>query len=140
MTPAQQSAIEDVVGRPLSAAEIDQIAPLVSEGNVQAIAEIVSIGRKKLVPTECGAGTILEVLGITAGNALLDVIYNMPEFRYVKPLVEQGRLRLDSPLTIASLQALVGTVLTQAQADALKARAELPDPIRREQVTAALYG
>lgn len=104
----------------------------IAGGNYHAIAAKVNVGRVKLVPTEVGAGTILEVLGLTTGNALLDAIYNMSDFRYVKPLVEQGRLRLDAPLTIASLQALVGTVLTQAQADALKARAEAPDPVTWE--------
>lgn len=75
--------------------------------------------RTKIVPLEIGNGTILETLGLTAGNALLDVIYNQPDFRHVKPLVEQGRLRLDSALVRATLNSLVPAVLTQAQVDSL---------------------
>lgn len=82
--------------------------------------------RTRPVPTECGNGTILEVLGLTTGNALLDVLTTAPDFRHVKPLVEQGRLRLDAPLTAAALGSLVPGVLTQDQANALLARARVP--------------
>jgi hypothetical protein len=83
--------------------------------------------RTRPVPTEVGTGTILEVLGLDAGNALLDVIYNDPKFRYVKPLVEQGRLRLDLPLTAATMGALAQAgVITLAQAESLLARAYVP--------------
>lgn len=81
--------------------------------------------RTKTIPTEVGNGAILEVLGMTAGNALLDVINTVPDFRHVKPLVEQGRLRLDSALVRATLDSLVPAVLTKAQADTLKAKAEV---------------
>ena len=97
--------------------------------DTQAIADALSAGRKKLVPTEIGNGLILETIGLTAGNALLDAIYNAPEFRHVKPLLEQGRLRVDSPLVRSTLDALVPAVLTQEQADAIKALAEQPDPV-----------
>lgn len=76
--------------------------------------------RTKKVHMEVGNGTILEVLGIAAGNALLDVIYSDANFRHVKPLVEQGRLSLDSTLVQMTLDSLVPAVLTQAQADKLK--------------------
>jgi hypothetical protein len=82
--------------------------------------------RARTVPTEVGNGTILEVLGLATGNALLDVMYGNSDFRHVKPLLEQGRLRLDSPLTRAALDSLVGFVLTEAQAEALKAKATQP--------------
>lgn len=115
-----------------------ELQALAAEGNTQAIADALSVGRTKLVPTEVGAGTILEVLGLASGNALLDAIANVSDFRHVRPLVEQGRLRLDSPLVIATMQSLVGTVLTQPQADALVARATEADPITHQQVGAAL--
>jgi hypothetical protein len=69
------------------------------EDHAQIAAVINARTRTRPMPTEVGTGTILEVLGLNVGNALLDVIYNDPRFRYVKPLVEQGRLRLDLPLT-----------------------------------------
>lgn len=111
---------------------------LAAAGSIGTIAATLSEGRTKLAPTEVGNGTILEVLGLTVGNALLDVINTAPDFRYVKPLVEQGRLRLDAPLTIAALQSLVPSVLTQAQADALVARAQAPDQVTDAQVQAAI--
>ena len=105
-----------------------------------AIAAALSAGRTKLVPTEIGNGTILEAIGIETGNALLDVLTTVPTFRHVKPLIEQGRLRLDSPLVVGTLQTLVPTVLTQAQADALVARARVPDPVTAQQVSDAIGG
>lgn len=115
-----------------------ELTALAQAGNPQAIAEALSVGRTKTMPTEVGNGTILEVLGMQAGNALLDVINNAIDFRYVKSLVEQGRLRLDSPLTIGSLQSLVPSVLTQAQVNALVAKATVSDSITWQQVAAAL--
>lgn len=107
--------------------------------NTTALAAALSVGRTRTVPTEIGNGTVLEVLGLTTGNALLDVINTAPDFRHVKPLVEQGRLRLDSALVQATMQSLVGTVLTQAQADALKAHCQAPMVISPQEVQAAIY-
>jgi hypothetical protein len=67
------------------------------------IAALVSAGRTRPSTREIGNGTILEALGLTAGNALLDVINNAPDFRHVKPLVEQGRLIVGSPLVVVVL-------------------------------------
>lgn len=75
---------------------------------------------------DIGNGSILETIGLAAGNALLDVINNVSDFRHVKPLVEQGRLVSSSPLVIATIQSLVPSVLTQAQANALIALGTTP--------------
>ncbi|NBV95814.1 MAG: hypothetical protein EBR90_03370, partial [Actinobacteria bacterium] len=61
-----------------------------------AIAEALSVGRIKRVTTEIGNGKILETIGLAAGNALLDAIYATPDFKYVVPLLEQGRLDISS--------------------------------------------
>lgn len=105
-----------------------------------AIAAALSVGRTKLVPTEIGNGSILETIGLAAGNALLDTIAAVPDFRHVKPLLEQGRLRVDSALVRGTLDSLVPAVLTQAQADALKALAVKPDPVSANDVARALEG
>lgn len=118
----------------------EEIAARGKDGGLDIIAAKVSAGRMRAAPTEAGNGTILETLGIAAGNKLLDVIYNVPDFRYVKPLVEQGRLRLDTALVQATLDSLVPSVITQAQADALKARCMVPDPVSPQQCSAALEG
>jgi hypothetical protein len=83
--------------------------------------------RTKLVATEIGNGTILEAIGLASGNALLDVLYTQPDFRHVKPLLEQGRLRLDSALVQLSIDGLATmNVITEAEADKLKALAVVP--------------
>ncbi len=116
-----------------------ELQALQKDGRVNAIADALSVGRVKFVPIEIGNGTILEKLGITTGNALLDVINTSPDFRYVKPLVEQGRLRLDSPLVRGTLASLVvAGVVTQAQADVLLSAAQSPDPVTTAEVESAL--
>lgn len=117
-----------------------ELQALAAAGSTQGIADALSVGRTRFVPTEIGNGTILEVLGLAKGNALIDIINTQPDFRHVKPLVEQGRLRLDTMLVRATLQSLVPAVLTQAEADALVARAKVPDPVTHDQVGAALQG
>lgn len=95
-----------------------------------ALAAALSVGRTKLVPTEIGNGMILETLGIAAGNALLDAMNASPDFRYVRPLLEQGWLRIDSPLVRATLDSLVSLgVISADNAQALKALAVVDDPV-----------
>jgi hypothetical protein len=115
-----------------------ELQAMAAVGNTQGIADVLSIGRKKTVAVEVGNGTILEVLGFAKGNAVLDVINSTPDFRYVKPLVEQGRLRLDSPLTIAALQSMVPAVLTNEDVSRFVARTQVDDPITHTQVGEAL--
>lgn len=106
-----------------------------------AIAAALSAGRTKTVSTEIGNGMVLATLGLASGNALLDAIYNTPDFRYVKPLLEQGRLDISTPLAAGALDGLAGAgVITQAEADALKALAVQPDPVTANDVAKALEG
>lgn len=115
-----------------------ELQELAAIRNDAAIAVILSVGRTKLTPTEVGVGTILEVLGLDLGNTLIDTINAAPQFRHIRPLLEQGRLRLDSALVQTTLQGLVPAMLTQSQADALANRARIPDPIHVSLVSAAL--
>ena len=86
----------------------------------------------RMVPTEIGNGTVLETLGLAVGNALLDVLYNAPDFRYVKPLLEQGRLRIDAPSARAALDGIAAAGIAAgfgaAQAEAIKALADAVTP------------
>jgi len=111
-----------------------------SERDDGVIAEQLSIGRKKLETVEVGNGLILATIGMTSGNSLLDVINSAPDFRHVKPLLEQGRLTVNSPLVRAAIDNLVGVCITQGEADAIKALAETPDPVTPQQVSKALEG
>lgn len=85
----------------------------------------------QLVPTEIGNGTVLATLGLALGNALLDVLYTVPDFRYVKPLLEQGRLRIDQPAPRMAIDGLVGVVpgFTAPHAAQIKALAEVTMPV-----------
>lgn len=106
----------------------------------QAIADALSAGRTRWKHTEIGVGTIIEVLGLAAANPVLDALYASPDYRHVKPLLDQGRLRLDVVAQAGMLQPLVtGGLLTQAQLDALIARAKEPAPVDEYAVRVAIY-
>ena len=105
-----------------------------------AIAALVSIGRTKPSGKEIGTGTVLETIGFAAGNAFLDVIDNVADFRHVKKLVQDGRLIISSQLVMFTIQSMVPDVLTQPQADALLALAVAPDPVSASQIAHALEG
>lgn len=139
MTPAQQTALEGLIGRVLSESEAATIAPLVDARNDAAVAAALSVGRKKWAHTEIGVGTIIEVLGLAVANAVLDALYAAPDYRHIKPLLDQGRLRLDVVAQAGMLQPLVtGGMLTQTQLDALIARAKVDDPIQVNAVSEVL--
>ena len=106
----------------------------------QAIADALSVGRTRWKYTEIGVGTIIEVLGLAAANPVLDALYASPDYRHVKPLLDQGRLRLDVVAQAGMLQPLVtGGLLTQAQLDALIARAKEADPVDEYRVRVAIH-
>ena len=105
-----------------------------------ALAAALSVGRTRYVETNIGAGTIIEVLGLAAANPVLDALYAAPDYRHVKPLLDQGRLRLDAVAQAGMLQPLVtGGLLTQAQLDALIARAKEAAPVAEYDVRMAIY-
>ena len=105
-----------------------------------ALAAALSVGRTRYVETNIGVGTIIEVLGLAAANPVLDALYAAPDYRHVKPLLDQGHLRLDAVAQAGMLQPLVtGGLLTQAQLDALIARAEEADPVDEYQVRIAIH-
>lgn len=108
--------------------------------DTQAIAAALSVGRTRYVETQIGVGTIIDVLGLAAANPVLDALYASPDYRHVKPLLDQGRLRLDVVAQAGMLQPLVtGGLLTQAQLDALVARAKEPAPVDEYAVRVAIY-
>ena len=105
-----------------------------------AIAAALSAGRTRWKHTDIGVGTIIEVVGLAAANPVLDALYASPDYRHVKPLLDQGRLRLDVVAQAEMLQPLVtGGLLTQVQLDALVTRAKEPAPVDEYQVRVAIY-
>lgn len=137
MTPQQKEALESLVGRSLTQVEIDDIDVHLPNRNDVEIANILSVGRIQVRPTEVGNGLVLATVGLQVGNVLLDVLNTAPDFRYVKPLLEQGRLDITTPLARMALDGLVGVVegFEQSHANALKALAEYPDPIQYNEVS-----
>ena len=108
--------------------------------DTQAIAAALSAGRMRYVETQIGVGTIIETLGLAVANPVLDALYAAPDYRHVKPLLDQGRLRLDAVAQAGMLQPLVtGGLLTQAHLDALVARAKEPAPVAEYDVRVAIY-
>lgn len=105
-----------------------------------AIAALVSEGRTEPSGAQVGKGTILETLGLNAGNAFLDVIDSQLDFRHVRHLVENGWLVASSPLVIGVIESLVGTVLTRANADKLLALGVRPAPVDVTEVIRAMEG
>ncbi len=104
-----------------------------------AIAAALSVGRVRIVSREIGKGEVLDVLGFEAGNAFLDQIDSLPDFRHAKQLLANARLDIGNPTTRAILETLTA-LLSPGQIVALKAIAEMPDEVTSQQVTRALEG
>lgn len=123
-------------------AEIQQKCTLeeIAAGDFHVIAEKVNVGRTIPKKTSIGEGTILEVLGITAGNAFLDVIDTVPDYRHVKKIIARGDFDMSTAISQAGVQALVPAVLTQEQADALMNLGKEPSTVSWEQCRAAVQG
>ena len=115
-------------------------AELIASRDHQAIADAVNMGRTKPSAAEIGNGTILEKLGLTLGTQVLDVINSTPAYKYVVPLLEQGRLLIGSTVAQAAVQAFVPALLTQEQADSLKALGIADDHVSAARVANALDG
>ncbi|WP_306393358.1 hypothetical protein [Telluria beijingensis] len=134
MTPEQQAEIRQLARSRPDCAEV------LAARDCQALADLLSAGRTCGNDREVGYGTILEVIGVAAGNGLIDFIQDQPDMRHVRPLLEQGRLRIGSTLVQSSLQAfVVAGAVTQANADALCALGLQPDPLTTQQVAEALF-
>lgn len=124
-------------------AEIQSKCPpeLIAAKEHGQIAALVSAGRTRPSTKEIGNGTILETIGLQYGNAMLDVIYSDPQFRHVKPLLEQGRLIVGSPLVVATIQGMAANgVIPAAARDALLALTVEPAPVSVQEVIKAMEG
>ncbi|MDB5937526.1 MAG: hypothetical protein JWQ01_4870 [Massilia sp.] len=105
------------------------------------MARIRSLAATRTRPNgrEIGNGSILETIGVASGNKLLDEINSNTLYRYVKPLVDQGRLLIGSPLVAGTLLSMVPAIITQAEADRLVALGKDPWPYSAIEVADALY-
>lgn len=129
-----------------------ELQALQAAGNVQAIADALSVGRTKVSSHFASERGILEryPLGPIEADALLAALeafaataHPMARIvgRALKFLAMPEGLDIGSPATLGLLdQLMAGGVLTQTQRDGLRQMATVPDPIVREQVTEAIYG
>lgn len=135
MTEEQQAALR------AQAHSDGACAAALAARDIDELARILSIGRTRPTAREIGNGTILDVLGVDAGNKLLDHIAAADELRHVRPLLDQGRLMIGAALVQGTLQSYVqlSDVITQADADKLCALGIEPDPLTAQEVADALY-
>jgi len=115
-------------------------AEMIAARDHQTIADVVNVGRTRSQKTSIGEGTILDVLGITVGNTFLDVINSASDFRHVKRIIARGDFDVSTPTAQGGIQALVPSVLTQAQSDNLKALGIVNDHVTAARVANALDG
>ena len=128
--------------------------PLTDHG---AIAEALSAGRTKIISREVGDGAISLALGTPAGPIFmltLETIANQPVTAETTPeslaqiaIARQAwrsinRVGFDvgNQGVRDGIDAMVGTLLTTEQAEAIKALAVVPDPVTSQEVTKALEG
>lgn len=133
MTPEQQAELR------LAAHSRADCAEALGARGCQALADLLSSGRTCGNDREIGCGTIIETIGLEAGNQLIDFLKSTEPMRHVMPLLDQGRLRIGSPLVQSTLQSFVGGPIDQADADVLCALGLQLDPLTARQVAEALF-
>lgn len=142
MTPAQQTALESVVGRTLTTDEIAVIDPHLPGRNDVQIAEILSIGRTRTNPTPIGIGTVLAVMAPSGGdflNALELLGATDANVKWALKMIEQATFDIGHPVSRGQLAAFADAQPALAPAvAALLAVAEQPDPIHYNVISDAL--
>ncbi len=102
---------------------------LLASHNYQAIADAFNVGRTKVVTKLGGIGTVLETLGPVDGAALLDQLEAMAAtnsaVKWAFVLINRGELDFGSPAT----RAMIDQLLPADAGAALKAVAQVPDPV-----------
>lgn len=125
--------------------QIQSLDPaLVSSRDDAAIAAALSVGRVKVQPKIGGIGLVLETLGPDNGAELLDSLQVMsatiPALKWAWYLIERGELDFGSPATRGMIDVLVDNgAINESVGAALKAVAEVPDPVSVYDVQVALY-
>ncbi len=129
---------EEILSRP-------DCADALAARDCGALAAILSAGRTKVIDYSIGYGTVLEVLGATAGAAFLDSLTELAAtsspVKWALKLLDRGELNIGALATQQQLDmlALVGVVPVEV-AEALKGLAVSPDEITASQVQQALEG
>lgn len=134
MTPEQQAELR------IQARSNPACAQALANRDLDALAAILSVGRTRPSVLEVGNGTIIEAIGIESGNRLLDHINSDASMRYVRPLLEQGRLKVGSPVAQGTIRAFATAgLINDDEADKLCALGLELAPLTRDQVAEALF-
>lgn len=151
MDANQQTELQTLVGRALTAAEIT----LATNRSDQDLAASLSVGLIQTVTTKVGIGSVLNALGAVNGAAFLDAMESLaPTVSPIKwglVLLNAGTFDLGDPVSIGMIGLLVsgGTIgsatiavntIPQATATALLSLAVVPAPISVNQVSNILNG
>ena len=147
MTPAQQEALEGLIGRSLSAEDIAALDPLLGENdrNDVAITEYLSSSRTKLSSlhksvfqrwaARTGVRAVIEDHATTQGSPLRSIALTL------RDVLVSDIPAIDFALAdnVALLQAWVtAEAITQAQANELLALATVSDPLSMDEVSHVL--
>ncbi|MBP6708417.1 MAG: hypothetical protein KA223_04610 [Candidatus Accumulibacter sp.] len=142
MTPAQQTALEALVGRTLTAIEIAAIDSQLPERNDVAIAAVLSADRVRVEPRRVGIGTILATMRPN-GGAFLDALEQLAatdsDVKWTLELIKQSNFDIGLQATREELTAFAADHPALAHnIAALLTVAEIDDPIHYNAVSDAL--
>lgn len=141
MTPAQQSALEAIAGRGLTADEMAAIEPHLASRNDGAIAALLPAA-VNVVSTPIGVGTILAVMAPSGGgflNGLEGLAAADANVKWSLKLIERGEFDIGHPVTRMQLSAFAqGNPALAPAISALLAVAERTEPVSTNAVSDAL--
>jgi len=109
-----------------------------------AIADAMSVGRTKVVPTPIGIGTVLSEMAPIGGdflNALEAMSTTDANVKWALKMIEQGTFDVGHPVTRAQLEAFAVAVPEMADGiTALLNVAVVADPVSSQEVSKAMEG
>lgn len=160
--------LRDLQDEILSGPRAEDCAPHVNDGSDPArkssapaddaaIAAILSDGRARIVSREVGDGAVAIALGIPGGPVFLyqlelaaetapgasatdEQIAQHAIARQAWRSLQKAALDIGNPVVRSAIDAMVGTLMTAEQAAAVKALAEVPDPVTVVDVSLAMRG
>lgn len=113
---------------------------LLAAHDYQAIADVVNVGRVKLVERLGGIGTIMNALGPDGGAALLDQLETVAT---TSSAVKWGmKLIIDGTFDfgLQSSRSMIDQLVPEPARSALKALAEVPDPVSALRIATVMTG
>lgn len=116
---------------------------LIASQDYQAIADVVNVGRVRIVSRQIGFGLVLDALGSDAGASVLDAIdalrASVPKLKYTWILLEAGTLDVGLKSTRDGLDDLaLKDIMSTEQSSLLKALAEEEDHVTEHQIEVAM--